>query len=50
MEAIDRSAIPAIHAAARRHRAVYVGCLFNKLVTRVAARLSIPTYRTAPCA
>jgi hypothetical protein len=40
MDLIDRSAIPSLHAAARRHRSVYVSCLFRMLFG----------HRTAPCA
>ena len=40
MDLVDRTAIASLHAAARRHRSVYVSCLFKMLVGR----------RTAPCA
>jgi hypothetical protein len=51
MDSIDRSTIATLHAAARHHRAVYVGCL----VARLAAALGRffterPAPRTAPCA
>jgi hypothetical protein len=40
MATIDRTVIPSLHDAARRHRAVYLSCLFKLLLGR----------RTAPCA
>ncbi|HEX6295486.1 MAG TPA: hypothetical protein VFZ74_02840 [Burkholderiales bacterium] len=40
MNTIDRTVIPSLHAAARRHRALYVSCLFRMLIGR----------RAAPCA
>ena len=50
MDLIDRSAIPALHAAARHHRAVYLGCLWSKAVSRIAALFAVHTRRTVPCA
>ncbi len=51
MDVIDRSAIPALHAAARRHRSAYVSCLVSRLTAGLASLFhSRPTARTAPCA
>ena len=51
MNVIDRSVISDIHAAARRHRAVYLGCLFTSLRNRLAGLLhNRAATRTAPCA
>ena len=36
MHLVDRSAIPTLHDAARRHRAAYLGCLFANFRTRLA--------------
>lgn len=36
MDAVDRTLIPEIHAAARRHRAVYLSCLFKSFRNWVA--------------
>ena len=48
---IDRSTIPVLHAAARRHRSVYVSCLVSRLTAGIANLFhSRPTARTAPCA
>ncbi|MGH8669390.1 MAG: hypothetical protein ACREUN_10230 [Burkholderiales bacterium] len=50
MDLVDRSVIPSLHAAARRHRSVYVSCLLKKAFARVAALFTIHAHRTAPCA
>ena len=50
MDVIDRSAIPDLHAAARRHRSVYVACLFNRLVAAVLNAFKTRVPQTAPCA
>jgi hypothetical protein len=51
MDLVDRSAIPALHAAARRHRAVYVSCLLARLAAGFGSLFTErPTPRTAPCA
>jgi hypothetical protein len=36
MDLVDRSAIPTLHDAARRHRAAYLRCLFANFRTRLA--------------
>jgi hypothetical protein len=46
MDLIDRSAIPALHAAARRHRSRYIGCLLASL----KAWLVRAPVRAVPCA
>jgi hypothetical protein len=50
MDLFDRSAIPSLHAAARRHRSVYVSCLFTKAVSRLQALFAFQPRQTAPCA
>ena len=51
MDLIDRSAIPSLHAAARRHRSIYVSCLFSRWAAGVASLFTErPAPRTAACA
>jgi len=49
MDLVDRSAIPALHDAARRHRSAYLGCLFTRTVSRVQVLFAFQTRQTAPC-
>lgn len=46
MDLIDRSAIPTLHAAARRHRSQYLACL----VASLKAWLVRAPVRAVPCA
>jgi hypothetical protein len=46
MDLVDRSAIPVLHAAARRHRSLYLSCLFASL----RAWFARSPVRTVPCA
>jgi hypothetical protein len=51
MDLVDRSTIPGLHAAARRHRSVYVSCLFSRWAAGVASLFTErPAPRTVPCA
>jgi len=51
MDLVDRSTIPTLHAAARRHRSIYVGCLFARLAAGIGSLFTErPAPRTAPCA
>jgi hypothetical protein len=51
MDLIDRSTIPGLHAAARRHRSVYVSCLISRFSTAIGNLVkSRAAPRTAPCA
>lgn len=51
MAIIDRSTIPTLHAAARHHRAVYVGCLVARLAAALGSFFTErPAPRTVPCA
>ena len=51
MDLVDRSTIPVLHAAARRHRSLYVSCLFARLAAGLGSLFTErPTPRTAPCA
>ena len=51
MDIIDRSTIPTLHAAARHHRAVYVGCLVTRLARALGSFFAErPAPRTVPCA
>ena len=46
MDIIDRSIIPGLQAAARRHRAAYLGCLFASLRNRLSGLLHAGSRRT----
>ncbi|HKX37474.1 MAG TPA: hypothetical protein VJN20_02345 [Burkholderiales bacterium] len=46
MDIIDRSIIPDLQAAARRHRAAYLGCLFASFRTRLSGLLYAGSRRT----
>ena len=51
MDLVDRSAIPGLHAAARRNRSVYVSCIFSSWASGVAGLFTErPAPRTVPCA
>ncbi len=50
MDLVDRSAIPALHDAARRHRSVYLGLLFTRAISRLQMLFALQTRQTAPCA
>ncbi|MGQ0543946.1 MAG: hypothetical protein ACT4P3_01250 [Betaproteobacteria bacterium] len=49
MDLVDRSAIASLHAAAHRHRAVYLNCLWSKALSRIAALFTVHARRTVPC-
>jgi hypothetical protein len=51
MRTIDYSQIEQLHAAARRERAEYIHCLFQRLARWIRARLprADPTLMNAPC-
>ena len=46
MDIIDRSIIPDLQAAARRHRAAYLGCLFVSFKNRLSSLLHVGSRRT----
>ena len=51
MDVIDRSTLPALHAAARRHRSEYVACLFRQFrIDFLNLFRARPAPRTAACA
>lgn len=50
MDLVDRSAIAALHAAARRHRAVYLSCLFTSLASWLGGLFTSRAPSSVPCA
>ena len=51
MDLVDRSTIPNLHAAARRHRSEYVSCLFGQFKINFLNLFRVrPAPRTAACA
>jgi hypothetical protein len=51
MDLIDRTAIPSLHAAARHHRSVHVGCLLTSFKAWLGSFFHAhPATRSAGCA